>query len=149
VATSASQEDLDHVGRLHAELERQAAAGNTDRYWEANSVFHVALQELAGNRWLQNLLEELRRKLNLARHRSLKLPGRLRGSLAEHRALLKALRARDGDRAEALMRDHLMHQLDALLELERIHPPEATSQRHPPKPPRPHPSPRRGQPRRA
>jgi DNA-binding GntR family transcriptional regulator len=122
VATGASKDDLVRVEALHAELERYAAAGNTDRYWEANYVFHVALQELAGNRWLQGILEELRRKLNLARHRSLKLPGRLRTSLAEHRALMKALRRRDGERAEALMRAHLMSQLDALVELERLHP---------------------------
>jgi DNA-binding GntR family transcriptional regulator len=122
VATSASDLDLARIEKLHAELEQYAAAGNTDRYWEANYVFHVALQEMAGNRWLQSILDDLRRKLNLARHRSLKLPGRLRGSLSEHRALIKALRQRDGARAESLMRTHLMHQLDALVELERINP---------------------------
>jgi DNA-binding GntR family transcriptional regulator len=122
VATSASDQDLARIGTLHAELERYAASGNTDRYWEANYVFHVALQELAGNRWLQSILDDLRRKLNLARHRSLKLPGRLRGSLSEHRALVKALLKRDAERSESLMRTHLMHQLDALVELERIHP---------------------------
>jgi len=122
VATSSPDADLARLEVLHDALERHAATGNTDRYWEANYVFHIALQELAGNRWLQHLLGDLRRKLNLARHRSLKLPGRLAGSLAEHRALMAALRARDGQRAEAIMRDHLMHQLDALLELERATP---------------------------
>jgi DNA-binding GntR family transcriptional regulator len=146
VATTASNEDMARVEVLHAELERHAAAGDTDRYWEANYVFHVALQELAGNRWLQSILEELRRKLNLARHRSLKLPGRLDGSLAEHRALLKALRRRDGDRAEALMRAHLMSQLEALLELDRIHRRSTSPRRNraPEAPPRrPSPPPRR------
>lgn len=111
-------QEMAHIEALHAELERHAAAGNVDRYWEANYVFHIALQELVGNTWLQNILGELRRKLNLARHRSLKLPGRIHGSLAEHRALLQALRDGDGRRAEALMQEHLHHQLDALLELE-------------------------------
>jgi len=118
VAKKATAADLERLRELHARLEKLAAAEDVDRYWEANYVFHVALQELAGNRWLQNILGELRRKLNLARHRSLKLPGRIHRSLAEHRSLMKALAARRPAEAEAAMRDHLLSQLDALLELE-------------------------------
>ncbi len=125
--------EMAHIEALHAELERHAAAGDVDRYWEANYVVHVALQELVGNGWLQNILGELRRKLNLARHRSLKLPGRIHGSLAEHRALLQALRDGDGRRAEAVMQEHLHHQLDALLELEGAAPePPSPLHRSPP-----------------
>lgn len=135
VALHATKEDLHRLGEIHAELERHAAAANVDRYWAANHVFHTALQELVGNRWLRDLLGGLRRKLGLFRQRSLKLPGRVDRSLAEHRALMKALRARDGARAEAVMREHLMNQLDALLELER----DAGAQ---PRPPRRRSSPR-------
>lgn len=119
VAEHATKEDLDRLDQMHAVLERQAAAANVDRYWAANHVFHTALQELVGNRLLQHLLGELRRKIGLFRQRSLRLPGRVDRSIAEHRALMKALRARDGARAEAVMREHLMNQLDALLRLER------------------------------
>lgn len=119
VAEHATKEELDRLDELHAALERQAAAANVDRYWAANHVFHTALQDLVGNRLLQHLLSELRRKIGLFRQRSLRFPGRVDRSIAEHRALMKALRARDGARAEAVMREHLMNQLDALLRLER------------------------------
>ncbi len=119
VAEHATKEDLDRLGEINAALERHAAAADVDRYWAANHVFHTALQDLVGNRWLQDLLGELRRKIGLFRQRSLRLPGRVDRSIAEHRALMKALRARDGARAEAVMREHLMNQLDALLRLER------------------------------
>jgi len=118
VAKKATAEDLERLRDLHGRLEKLAAAEDVDRYWEANYVFHVALQELAGNRWLQNILGELRRKLNLARHRSLKLPGRIRRSIAEHRLLMKAISGRRPAEAEAAMRDHLLSQLEALIELE-------------------------------
>jgi len=118
VAEHANEAGLARLFELHERLEKWAAAGDVDRYWESNYVFHVTMQELAGNRWLQDILEELRRKLNLARHRSLKLPGRMTASLAEHRALLRALRGRRPDEAEALMQRHLLNQLDALLRLE-------------------------------
>jgi len=118
VASHATEADLEHLAELHERLERWAAAGDVDRYWESNYVFHIAMQELVGNRWLQDILGELRRKLNLARHRSLKLAGRMDHSLAEHRALLRALRRRKADAADALMQRHLLNQLDALLLLE-------------------------------
>ena len=118
VATRGGPEERARLDALHAELERHAAAGDADRYWEANYHFHTALQAMAGNRWLQAILDELRGKLNLARHRSLKLRGRMRASLAEHRALMRALRGRQASRAERLMRDHLMNQLEALHHLE-------------------------------
>jgi DNA-binding GntR family transcriptional regulator len=118
VAERASDADLERLTELHERLERWAAAGDVDRYWESNYVFHIALQELVGNRWLQDILGELRRKLNLARHRSLKLEGRMDHSLAEHRALLRALRRHKADEADALMQRHLLNQLDALLQLE-------------------------------
>jgi len=118
VAKKATAADLARLRELHARLERLAAAEDVDRYWEANYAFHVALQDLAGNRWLKNILGELRRKLNLARHRSLKLPGRIHRSIAEHRALMRALAGRRPEEAEAAMRHHLLSQLDALTRLE-------------------------------
>jgi DNA-binding GntR family transcriptional regulator len=118
VAGHATPEELARLGALHDRLERLAAAGDASRYWDVNYDFHLAMQAMAGNRWLQEILGGLRGKLNLARHRSLKLPGRLEASLAEHRALMRALRRRRPDEAEAVMRRHLSSQLDAIVELE-------------------------------
>jgi DNA-binding GntR family transcriptional regulator len=118
VAARAGPEELARLKELHGALERHAGTGDTDLYWEANYVFHMALQEMTGNAWLQRILGELRGKLNLARHRSLKLPGRMRRSLEEHRALLRALQRHQADRAEILMREHLSKQLEALKRLE-------------------------------
>ena len=112
--TKASPEDIDRLEALHQKLEKHAAAADIDRYYEVNYRFHDALQSLAGNRWLQHLIGDLRALLRLSRHRSLGLRGRLRESLAEHRALMKALRARKAAAAEELMRAHLMAQLVAL-----------------------------------
>lgn len=114
VAGKAGAEDLKHLDALHEKLEKHAAAGNVDRYYEVNYVFHDALQELAGNRWLQHMIGDLRKLLRLSRHRSLKLEGRLGESLAEHRALMDALHRRAPEQAEEVMRRHLLAQLAAL-----------------------------------
>ncbi|HCX34279.1 MAG TPA: GntR family transcriptional regulator [Rhodocyclaceae bacterium] len=100
--------DLRRLVRLHEALERQAAAGDAGRFFEANHEFHSALHELAGNRWLAEVLANLRKVLRLTRRDSLRLDGRLRQSLEEHRGILAAIRERDAERAQALMHAHLL-----------------------------------------
>jgi DNA-binding GntR family transcriptional regulator len=116
-ALKGSAADFRRLDQLHASLERHAAAGEVDRYYEVNYVFHDALQAIAGNRWLQHVIGDLRKLLKLSRHRSLRLEGRLAESLAEHRALMAALHRRDGDGAERVMKTHLLAQLAALRRL--------------------------------
>ncbi len=51
--------------------------------------------------------------MKLNRHHSLFKQGRLRDSLAEHRALMAAIGAGDAERSRALMRTHFLNGLDA------------------------------------
>lgn len=96
------------LARLHEALERHAAAGDAGRFFEANHEFHRALHELAGNRWLAEVIDNLRKVLRLTRRDSLALEGRLKQSLEEHRAILAAIRGHDAERAQALMHAHLL-----------------------------------------
>jgi DNA-binding GntR family transcriptional regulator len=99
---------------LHARLERHAAAGDVARYYELNYEFHEAVQELAANPYLSRSVSELRRFLRLLRGRQLRVQGRMQASLAEHRRLMRAVRRRDADEAERVMRAHLLAQRAAL-----------------------------------
>ena len=56
----ATEDDLKLLADIHADLERHAAANDADHFFEANQQFHDTLQELAGNRWLGQLIEETR-----------------------------------------------------------------------------------------
>ena len=113
-AQKAGPADLRELRRLHEQLERHAAAGQREAYYRVNHLFHTKVQALAGNRWLDRATNDLRRFMRLLRGRQLQQPGRLERSIAEHRALMEALAARDAARAEQLMHDHLMAQLAAL-----------------------------------
>lgn len=110
----ATPADVREVKRLHQMLERTSAAGDISGYYEANHLFHSKLQELSGNPWLQRVTDDLRKFLRLLRGRQLNLPGRMEASINEHRVLLDAIESADADRAERLMRDHLLAQLSAL-----------------------------------
>ncbi len=113
-ARKASDLDLSRLEPLHQRLREHAQAGQVNEYYATNALIHEAIQDLADNRWLSDLVDSLRKVLSLSRHKSLVLPGRLAASCDEHLAIFAALKARDPDGAEALARQHLMNQLDAL-----------------------------------
>jgi len=70
--------------------------------------FHqVILQACANPRLVEMLDGELYSLLRLYRHHLSMRPGRPAAALEEHRAILKALQARDADKAEAAMRRHI------------------------------------------
>ena len=106
-ARKATDADLERLRKIHEKLEKAAGGGDIDGYFEANQAFHQALQKITDNRWLLQVIEDLRKVIKLSRHHSLFSEGRLEQSLAEHRGILAALIERDAERAELLMRAHI------------------------------------------
>lgn len=113
-ALKASDAALAGLEPLHLALQKHAAAGEVDAYYDINARIHEAVQALANNRWLSDMVGNLRKVLSLFRHKSLTVPGRIAESCAEHLAIFAALKARDPEAAEALARKHLLRQLEAL-----------------------------------
>jgi DNA-binding GntR family transcriptional regulator len=121
-AQNASDADLAALEDLHQKLARHAKAKRITEYYETNYAIHEAIITLAGNRWLAGVIGDLRKIVRLARLQQLHAPGRLEQSLSEHLAVFAALKARDGEGAEAAMRTHLTRQRGALRELARQRP---------------------------
>lgn len=103
-AEQASAAERIELGRLHALLERQVR--QRDAFFATNEQFHLALLQIAGNRWALQVVTDLRKVMKLNRHHSLLKRGRLAESLAEHRALMQAIERRDPNQARALMQAH-------------------------------------------
>lgn len=117
----AGSADIAALEVLHERLRSHAAAGRIDAYYEANYAIHEAFITLADNRWLAQVIGDLRKILRLARLQQLHAPGRLQQSLAEHLAVFAALRRGDAEAAEQAMRDHLLAQRVALRDIARQH----------------------------
>ncbi len=111
-ANNASDADLAALQQLHDRLNESAQARRINDYYDANFAIHEAIITLANNRWLAQVIGDLRKIVKLA-------PGRLDQSLSEHMAVFAALKARDAEGAEAAMRTHLTRQRVALRELAR------------------------------
>jgi DNA-binding GntR family transcriptional regulator len=113
-ARNASDAELAALENLHGKLARHARAKRINEYYATNYAIHEAIIMLADNRWLAQVIGDLRKILKLARLQQLHAPGRLEQSLSEHLAVFAALKARDSDGAEAAMRTHLNRQREAL-----------------------------------
>lgn len=111
VAQSGSDTALAELQALHDDLEH--ATQDRDRFFEINERFHLRLLELADNRWRQQMVSDLRKVMKLNRHHSLFKAGRIEESLAEHRAVMQAIRARHPEAAAQRMRDHFASGLEA------------------------------------
>jgi len=96
------------VQRLVANLEATDAALEGGAPVSAlNREFHGILAEQASNRVLGLIMQALQELLESVDQRFPNSPALSRCALMEHRQILEAVCARDGERAERLMRGHL------------------------------------------
>jgi DNA-binding GntR family transcriptional regulator len=87
-----------------------AEAEDIPAYAQANLTFHAAIHQACGNAWLIEQLEQIQARINVYRLMPYEVVGRLVKSLAEHEEISEAIFAKDGFRANTLMRDHMMLQ---------------------------------------
>ena len=101
LATQAMSDEA--IQMLLDDYEQARAAGTAPKY-----DMHVCIAEGSGNERIRKLLcDELYYLLRLYRARSGQAPGRRDGAHTEHWQILRALKLRDGDLAESLMRSHI------------------------------------------
>jgi DNA-binding GntR family transcriptional regulator len=111
VARHATAEQMHSLRALHERLEKLAR--QREAFFAANERFHAELLTIAGNRWRTQIVADLRKVMKLNRHHSLFKQGRLADSLAEHRARMAAIEARQPAKAASLMRQHFEGGLEA------------------------------------
>ncbi|MFI6823439.1 GntR family transcriptional regulator [Micromonospora sp. NPDC050187] len=108
-ANRASNEFLARIDEVMASMQDCVEAGDTDGYSAMDARLHELITEGAGNERLSDhyrlLVQHLSRGLlsSIVTRRE----GRMQRSLAEHRAVVYAIRARDADAAEEAMRAHV------------------------------------------
>jgi DNA-binding GntR family transcriptional regulator len=102
-----TDEQFEELASLNAEMEAHAAGNEVESFFEANLAFHARLLEASGNLKLEELYRQLLGQLGRYRLRSLTLRGNLKRSVSEHKAILRAARRGDAERAAQLMAEHI------------------------------------------
>jgi DNA-binding GntR family transcriptional regulator len=105
-ARRVQQADLDRFEREFAKLDvARPGASEVRKADEIDHAFHTLILRAAGNRQVVSIIAQLNDMI--MRLRSALTPSRYAESLAEHRSILAALRARDPDAAAAAMQTHM------------------------------------------
>ncbi|AWN48370.1 GntR family transcriptional regulator [Methylobacterium terrae] len=110
-----SAAELERLAWLQSEMEAHHAAGDRAAYFALNQQIHGLIVACARNAPLREAHEALHARAEIARRRALDSRARWDESVAEHRAILAALEARDAPAAGRLLADHVGHTGTALL----------------------------------
>ncbi len=104
-AALATEAQLQELEALHQQLGK--ATKDRVKFFAVNEAFHHKLLEVANNRWRDQMVADLRKVMKLNRAQSLLKAGRIEESLAEHNAIMAALKQRNPGAAQAAMRAHI------------------------------------------
>jgi GntR family transcriptional regulator, trigonelline degradation regulator len=98
-AEQATTAQLRKIERIHEEIEASGKARNAKRMLAAKVKFYELLLEGANNAILRQMLGNLHGRVMLLRSLSLRQEGRLEQTLTEMRAVVAAIKVRDGQAA--------------------------------------------------
>jgi GntR family transcriptional regulator, rspAB operon transcriptional repressor len=117
-----TEEQLVQLRRNLRVQEALVADGDFAGFYAMDGELHGMILAFTGFRKLGQVADTAWVHVNRARQLILPMPGRVAETLEEHKAILAALEARDGEAARAAMRRHLGRLVTFLEPLEKSHP---------------------------
>ena len=106
-ATSASESDIAGLTGL-MDTFADDPSGQLSEYSDANMTFHRAIIRLGGIDLMSSLTDNLFIHMRAVRAVTMTQDNRAQRSVADHRAIIAALQARDAELAERLVREHTL-----------------------------------------
>jgi DNA-binding GntR family transcriptional regulator len=106
-AERATRDERVELNALIRSMEAAVAAGSAGEYGALNRTLHRRLAEISRHAIAGELIANLRNRAAHHQFRLATVAGRAGESLPEHRAIVAAVAAGDGDAADAAMRAHL------------------------------------------
>ena len=107
---------LAKLDKINRTLARHAQTGNIDAMIRENEKFHTALYEPCQNQKLLELIQNLWSSYPKRKFWGIK--GRGRQVVEQHKRILAAVRARDPEKAQRLIEDHLILSRDEIEQLD-------------------------------
>jgi DNA-binding GntR family transcriptional regulator len=101
-------EDLAALSRVVRDSAAAYQAGDTDKLTALLDEFDVLLYAQSKNSRITAMLNNIRDHVTRIGRLTVAIPGRLGTSVQEHQAIYDAIVQRDGERAETLMRQHIL-----------------------------------------
>ncbi len=108
-ASSGSESDMKALEELMTRMEKCARKEDPKGWAAVDQEIRRFVFQMAGNRWLTQLLLQLEPLIGRVHHISFRRPGRMAASTKEHRMLVDAVKSRDANGARQAMHQHLLH----------------------------------------
>jgi DNA-binding GntR family transcriptional regulator len=108
--------DLEGLRRLQEQMEQAHARGDLPTYYRVNRAIHDRINAVAGNPILAHSFRTLNARLHALRFRSNLVQTKWDHAVKEHREMIEALAARDGERLRDLLVRHVRTKLRTVLE---------------------------------
>lgn len=106
-ARRATAEQVEQLLATVEEMEAQIDSASPAQLADLNLRFHAELRRAAANRYLDRFLSQIEHAVRRFGQTTYAAPGRKESSIAEHRAIVEAVSARDPERAEAVAIEHM------------------------------------------
>lgn len=107
-------EELEEIVLLSEFHLKKAAAQKAVHVSELDGKFHKILYEASDSRILEHVLTDFHKYVQMARRMSVGTKDRAEKSIAEHRAILEAIKNKDKELAEKLANEHIMKVMENL-----------------------------------
>ncbi|MBK9134957.1 MAG: GntR family transcriptional regulator [Betaproteobacteria bacterium] len=118
-AERASDAERNEIRALHYEMLAAFARRDLSGYYRLNAAIHAALAAAAGNPVLAAAYTRINARVQSLRFRTNQNDAKWKRAVKEHEQIVAALDARDGEALATVLRQHLVHKRDAVLELMR------------------------------
>ena len=129
-------DELDHLAGVHARMRMAFEARDMTQYYDCNRQIHEAIVRAARNPVLAAQYAILNARIRRIRFASAMSPEIWQRAMAEHEGMMNALQRRDADAMASILKTHLKHKSQAILQVMRELPaPVAAVRRRQAKPP--------------
>ena len=108
--------------QLIEEQDETITSGDLVRNINVDSEFHRLIQRASGFSTMGEILQRVMGEIIRARHLSIKLPGRLREPIDEHKAIVAGMRSGDPVKAAVAMRTHLDQSISSIMRVMETNP---------------------------
>ena len=108
--------EIAEITAAHADMVRHYGERDLLQYYRCNRTIHEAIIAAAGNPVLAGLYESVTARIRRARYVTPMTPRRWALAVQEHEAILNALQRRDGVGLSHILRAHLRHKREEVLQ---------------------------------
>ncbi|NLW48955.1 MAG: GntR family transcriptional regulator [Firmicutes bacterium] len=102
-----TEEELEELERYLVRIAEAIDKGDLEKVVANDTDFHSILYQASRNQRLSQIINNLREQIQRFRTTSLSYPGRMKNALEEHRKIVEAISARDGELASKLAHEHI------------------------------------------